>query len=112
MSPFQIKTLLDQKREAFSSFNKAKFELLHAYSQAWLEFSSLSLAQQLEQLAPHPSPTGSQPLESSQGAEKGIIPFFFAESAAATARWSNREESALWVQEVLADITTFGGGPG
>jgi hypothetical protein len=107
VSPFQIKTLLDQKREAFSSFNKAKFELLHAYNRAWVEFSSLPLAQQLEQLAPHPSPSGSQPLESPQTAERGIVPFFFTESAPATTRWSNREESAHWVQEVLADITTF-----
>ena len=107
VSPFQIKTLLDQKRNAFSSFNKARFELLHAYNHAWVEFSSLPLAQQLAQLAPHPSPTGAQPLEPVENAEKGIVPFFFAESAPATGRWSNREESARWVQEILADITTF-----
>jgi hypothetical protein len=107
VSPSHIKALLDQKREAFSTFNKAKFELLHAYNHAWVDFSALSLAQQLERLASHPSPTGARPLESPVQAQKGIIPFFFAESASATERWSNREASAQWVQEILTDITTF-----
>ncbi|MGF1569440.1 MAG: DNA double-strand break repair nuclease NurA [Nodosilinea sp.] len=107
VSPFQIKALLDQKREAFSSFNRAKFELLHAYNRAWVEFTALPMAQQLALVAAHPSPVGAQPLEAATTAEKGIVPFFFAESTSATARWSNREESAEWVQEVLAEITTF-----
>ncbi|TVP68084.1 MAG: DNA double-strand break repair nuclease NurA [Leptolyngbya sp. LCM1.Bin17] len=107
VSPSQIKTLLDQKRAAFSSFNRAKFELLQGYHQAWVEFAALPLAQQINQLAIHPSPTGAQPLEELAEAKKGIIPFFCAESAPATAPWSNREASKQWVQDILTDITTF-----
>lgn len=105
VSPAHIKALLDQKRDAFSRFDRAKFELLTAYNQAWVEFSALSLAQQQQRLTS--SPAGAQPLEAHPQAEKGIVPFFFAESAPATERWSNREASAQWVQEVLTDITTF-----
>lgn len=105
VSPAHIKALLDQKRDAFSRFDRAKFELLTAYNQAWVEFSALSLAQQQQRLTS--SPSGAQPLEAHPQAEKGIVPFFFAESAPATERWSNREASAQWVQEVLTDITTF-----
>jgi hypothetical protein len=106
VSPAHIKALLDQKREAFSSFNKAKFELLTAYHQAWAEFSALPLAQQQDRLGGS-SPAGALPLEASTLAHKGVIPFFFAESSPATERWSNRESSAQWVQAVLSDITTF-----
>lgn len=105
VSPAHIKALLDQKRDAFSRFDRAKFELLTAYNQAWVEFSALSLPQQQQRLT-H-SPAGAQPLEAHPQAQKGIIPFFFAESAPATERWSNREASAQWVQAVLTDITTF-----
>ena len=31
VSAFQIKQLLDQKRQAFSTFDRAKYELLSAY---------------------------------------------------------------------------------
>jgi hypothetical protein len=107
VSPSQIKTLLDQKREAFSSFNRAKFELLQAYHQAWAEFAALPLAQQIERLAAHDDPVGALPLEALGQGEKGILPFFCAESGPATAPWSNREASKQWVQEVLTNITTF-----
>jgi hypothetical protein len=107
VSGFHIKRLLDQKREAFSTFNRAKFELLAAYSQAWQDFSHLSHTQQGDWLGNRPLPLGARPLEAVSQAKKGILPFFFAESGTATSRWSNREESANWVQAVLADITTF-----
>lgn len=107
VSAFQIKRLLDQKREAFSTFNRAKFELLTAYNQAWLDFASLPYKQQVALLDPHPSPAGARPLEALNKVNNGILPFFFAESGSATTRWSNREESAHWVQEILADVTTF-----
>ncbi|HIK46479.1 MAG TPA: DNA double-strand break repair nuclease NurA, partial [Leptolyngbyaceae cyanobacterium M65_K2018_010] len=107
VSSAHIRRLLEQKREAFSSFSKAKFELLHAYHRAWTEFADLKLEQQLERLAPYPSPLGAVPLEAGAIAAKGIIPFFFTESGSAQARWASREESAQWVQEILAEITTF-----
>ncbi|MEB3288439.1 MAG: DNA double-strand break repair nuclease NurA [Leptolyngbya sp.] len=106
VSPAHIKALLDQKREAFSSFNKAKFELLAAYHQAWAEFSALPLADQQQRLG-ESTPVGAVPLEDPPIAKQGVIPFFFAESAPAQDRWSNREASAQWVQSVLSDITTF-----
>lgn len=107
VSAFHIKRLLDQKREAFSTFNRAKFELLTAYNQAWLDFAALPHNQQVDLLGKRPSPLGARPLEAVSKAKKGIVPFFFAESGSVKTRWSNREESAHWVQEVLADVTTF-----
>jgi hypothetical protein len=107
VSTVQLKRLLDEKREAFSTFNRAKSELLNAYFQSWIEFAALPHSQQLDLLTKHPSPAGARPLEPAKKAKKGIIPFFFAESASATKHWSNRQESAEWVQEVLAEITTF-----
>ena len=114
VSSGQIKTLLDQKRHAFSSFSRAKFELLHAYNHAWIEFAALALDRQLAQLPPT-EPAGARPLETvspEQAADKnavnqGIVPFFFAESGPVGDRWTNREQSAQWVQRVLEDITTF-----
>jgi hypothetical protein len=109
VSSGQIKTLLDQKRHAFSSFSRAKFELLHAYNHAWIEFAALALDRQLAQL-PVTEPAGARPLEtasSGQAADKGIVSFFFAESGPVGDRWTNREQSAQWVQTVLEDITTF-----
>jgi hypothetical protein len=107
VSAFQIKRLLDQKRDAFSTFDRAKYELLTAYNQAWIDFSSLPHQRQVNRLTDYPSPVGARPLEPLKNPKKGIVPFFFEESAPATSRWSNREESAHWVQEVLADVTTF-----
>ncbi len=106
VSSGQIKALLDQKREAFSAFSRAKFELLHAYSRSWVNFADLPLAQQMTQLPPLPTPVGARPLEAI-AAEKGILPFFFAESGPGVDRWTNREQSAQWVQTVLEEITTF-----
>ena len=107
VSAFHIKRLLDQKREAFSIFNRAKFELLTAYNQAWVAFATLPHGQQIDLLGKRPPPLGARPLEAIAKTKKGIVPFFFEESGSAKARWSNREESANWVQEVLANITTF-----
>ena len=106
VSSSQIKALLDQKRDAFSTFSRAKFELLQAYHQAWIEFTALPLAQQLDQLDSHTGPIGARPLEDIS-ADKGILPFFFAESGAGSDRWTNREQSVQWVQTILKDITTF-----
>lgn len=106
VSSSQIKALLDQKRNAFSAFSRAKFELLHAYNRAWIEFAALPLAQQMAQLEAHTGPVGARPLEN-MTADKGILPFFFAESGPLDDRWTNREQSAQWVQTILADITTF-----
>jgi hypothetical protein len=107
VSTAQIKKLLDQKREAFNTFNRAKSALLADYHQAWATLAALSATQQAALLAKHPSPAGARPLEMPQRAEKGIVSFFPVESAPATQPWSNREDSARWVQEVLADVTTF-----
>ncbi|MFZ4639013.1 MAG: DNA double-strand break repair nuclease NurA [Nodosilinea sp.] len=107
VSSGQIKALLEQKRSAFSSFNRASSDLLKTYRQAWIDFSSLDYPQRQDLLAPLSSPVGAQPLELAAIANQGIISFFFGESAPASERWSNRQESAQWVQEILTDITTF-----
>jgi hypothetical protein len=107
VSAGQIKALLDQHRSAFSSFTRANAQLFKAYQQAWLDFAGLDLASQQQRLNGLSSPLGAYPLESGKMANQGIIPFFFAESAPAWDRWSNREASAQWVQQVLSDITTF-----
>ncbi len=107
VSAGQIRALLDQHRSAFSSFTRANAQLFKAYQQAWLDFSSLDLAGQRQRLMGLSSPCGASPLEGGDNANQGIIPFFFAESAPASDRWSNREASAQWVQQVLSDITTF-----
>jgi hypothetical protein len=106
VSASHIKRLLAQKREAFSTFNRAKNELLTAYHQAWIAFSSLSRQRQAERLSCRASPLGAYPLEAAEEATKGIVPFFSGESGTIP-RWSNREESANWVQAILADVTTF-----
>ncbi|TVQ05633.1 MAG: DNA double-strand break repair nuclease NurA [Leptolyngbya sp. DLM2.Bin27] len=110
VSSSQIKTLLDQKRAAFSVFSRTKGELLQAYNRAWIEFAALPHGQQLAQFDHHPGPVGARPLEAivtEGGADKGIFPFFFAESGPVGDRWTNREQSTQWVQTVLQDITTF-----
>jgi len=107
VSAGHIKRLLDQKRDAFSTFNRAKSELLNAYNQAWITFANLPYNQQVQGSGACPSPSGAQPLEAANSAKNGVLPFFFSESGAATHRWSNREESAQWVQNVLANVTTF-----
>lgn len=107
VSAGQIKALLDQHRSAFSSFTRANAQLFQAYQQAWLDFSSLDLGGQQRRLNGLSSPLGASPLESGDRANQGVIPFFFAESAPARDRWSNREASSHWVQQVLSDITTF-----
>ncbi|MFM7325718.1 MAG: NurA domain-containing protein, partial [Nodosilinea sp.] len=91
VSAGQIKALLDQHRSAFSSFTRANAQLFNAYQQAWLDFSSLDLAGQQQRLRGLSSPRGAAPLELGDRANQGIIPFFFAESAPARDRWSNRE---------------------
>ena len=107
VSPLQIKQLLQAKRESFSSFNRAKGELLQAYRQCWTDFSSLSPDHQQPLLAPHGPPLGAQPLESTATSNQGIVPFFFVESGSVSQRWTNREESSAWVQQTLTNITTF-----
>ncbi|MFM7471362.1 MAG: DNA double-strand break repair nuclease NurA [Nodosilinea sp.] len=107
VSSGQIKALLEQKRSAFSYFNRASSDLLKTYQQAWVDFARLDYPQRQDLLAPLTSPVGAQPVEMATDADQGIISFFFSESAPARERWSNRQESAQWVQEILADITTF-----
>ncbi|XGB43422.1 MAG: hypothetical protein LVS60_06645 [Nodosilinea sp. LVE1205-7] len=75
MSSGQIKALLEQKRSAFSYFNRASSDLLKTYQQAWVDFARLDYPQRQDLLAPLTSPVGAQPLEMAADADQGIISF-------------------------------------
>jgi hypothetical protein len=97
VSPTQILTALDNKRQDFNQFNRTIQQDLQRYRRVWRQLTQSSLAA-VEAGLP-PGRIGGRPLEPFQGVKRGVVPF--------GQRWDNREASLAWVRQRLTGVTTF-----
>ena len=97
VSPTQILTALDSKRQDFNQFNRIIQQDLQRYRRIWRQLTQSPLAE-VEAGLP-PGRIGGRPLEPFPGVKRGAVPF--------GQRWDNREASLTWVRQQLTGITTF-----
>ena len=98
VKPSQILSLLDRKREDFTTFDKTLLQELQLFLAALAKFSQhsdRSLLDQLESL----KDCGARPLEPLGKFSEWIIPSRLI--------WQNREESLEWVRDCITGVSTF-----
>jgi hypothetical protein len=98
LKPTQIHEILNTKRQEFSTFSKATWQLLRQYQET-LERLEPEEAELRERLKEMPADIGATYLESWAKSENGVIPSKLV--------WQSREQSLAWVRDRLTGITTF-----
>ncbi|WP_204140208.1 DNA double-strand break repair nuclease NurA [Halomicronema sp. CCY15110] len=97
VSPAQIRAVLEEKREALSTFNQTFKDDLDRYRKAWQSLTQEPFAKTAKRLSK--SGIGAHLLENFDAVGKGVI--------ATQHHWANREDSLEWVKAQLAGVTTF-----
>ena len=98
VSPAQIRTMLEEKRNALANFDQTLAHDLKKYREAWCALTQLPLTEADNRL-PHSGIMGARFLEHFDAVQKGVI--------LGERNWANREESLTWVREQLSHVTTF-----
>lgn len=99
IKPFQIRDILNAKRQDFSAFNRNALRDLQQYRAALSRFADLLEVELSELLLRHSANLGARPLELLSEATDCIIP--------CRLNWQNREQSLAWVRDRLTGVTTF-----
>ncbi|RZM82793.1 DNA double-strand break repair nuclease NurA [Leptolyngbya iicbica] len=97
VSPAQIRAVLEEKREALSSFDQTLGQDLNRYRDAWTRLTQEPFAKTAKRLSK--AGIGAHLLEDFEAVKKGVI--------ANPHHWANREDSLVWVKEQLSGVTTF-----
>ncbi len=97
VSPSQILTALDSKRQDFTRFNSTIQQDLRRYRQFWQQLTQ-EPGEEVANALPR-GRVGARPLEPFTAVRKGVVPF--------GRKWPSREDSLDWVRSHLSGITTF-----
>jgi hypothetical protein len=98
VKPSQILSLLDKKREDFTTFDKTALQELQLYLVALTQLSQKSDRTLLESLDGMKD-CGARPLEPLGKSPGWVIPSDLV--------WQNREESLAWVRDRITGVSTF-----
>ena len=99
IKPSQIQHVLSQKRADFASFNESTSSYLTQYRSAWESWVNLGDKGRDSWVKSQAGDIGARPLEPVKTQSSGIIRSQLA--------WDNREQSLAWVNDHLANVTTF-----
>ncbi len=100
LKPAQILTLLNQKRDDFTTFDQTAVAALEKYRRALKTAAQESLDNLLERLQTTPqSDRGAEPLEPLDNCPNWVLSSHLT--------WQNREESHAWVRDRLTNVATF-----
>ena len=99
IKPSQIQWVLNQKRADFASFDESASSYLSQYRSAWDDWVKRPPADRDSWLQGQAGEVGARPLEAIAPQHQGIIRSHLT--------WDNREQSLQWVNQHLADVTTF-----
>jgi hypothetical protein len=97
VSPAQIRSVLDQKRDTLTKFDQTMVHDLRQYRQAWKSLTKTTWDSLEELVTSHHA--GAQLLEPFDAIADHVIPHGY--------QWGNREEGLQWVKTKLTGVTTF-----
>ena len=99
IKPTQIQQVLNRKRADFASFDESTTSYLNQYRSAWRNWVKMTVADREQWVKAQTGDIGARPLEQVSSGNQGII--------RSNLSWDNREQSLQWVNQHLADVTTF-----